>query len=185
MDKVVLHDEHGAAYEFDKSCWPSILKFDDEPAYQSFKNCVAGTKAVDFVGLHSDDSGQVLYLIEVTDYSKNPSGLKEAIIQRDLAAEFAHKVQSTMCGLVVMPRLDAGDRGQWIPFLKHVADHKTAIKVVLCLGGGRGSLERIKQRNDAIKKQLKQLIRFVGSGISVVTHLRTAQLDAVGPIQPT
>jgi len=111
--------------------WSRGVSFDKENDLHKIKECMdpISTKDADFICLHSSGA---LWLIEVTDYRKNPPHLRADIEAGTLAEDTAQKVRDTIPALIGAYR-SAEKPNRWNPYTRALADRKHDLSIILWL----------------------------------------------------
>jgi hypothetical protein len=160
---------------FDDS-WSSLVKWDEESAYQSGIRMLRTTRAVDFCGLcQLSDRSPLLYFIELKDFRghriENKKRLRVADtqpcsecgeIQPNLHQEIALKTRDTLAGLVAAAHQRKTDLARWRPIAEALTRWDNPIRVILWLEEDRvPGPARPSVLVDQLKKQLRWLTTHV------------------------
>jgi hypothetical protein len=109
----------------------SVMKWDGHPAYAGGIQRLAGTKAVDFLGLYQGEP----WFIEVTDFRERRIETKHQLTSGQLVDEVACKVRDTLAGVVwACGRAPLDDR-KLASFVRPLVNRSGKVPVVVWLEG--------------------------------------------------
>lgn len=132
--------------------WPVFTKYDEWAFYRRhFQSFAGGKKAVDALGLASDD---MLWLIEVKDYRRNRRS-KPSRIEHEIAA----KVADTLAGLAAARIRASGPEQQWARRSAHCSGIRVALQLAQPVRPSRLFPQVVDPADMQIK--LKRAVRVV------------------------
>ncbi len=156
-------EEGNLSFEFADS-W-QVVKYDEQPDYQSMARGLRGTKGVDFVGVRSES---MLFLIEVKDLRGHRIQNKERLLGGELADEIGQKVRDTVAGIVGFRRTSSV-RETWRLFSECLADVSAPVKVVVWLERDTPNhwRQRRKVRRSVATNVFKKRVKWLTSRVIV------------------
>ena len=119
-------DENRLRFQFDAK-W-AVVKYDEHRDYRERLQKLAGSKAVDFVGIRGDEA----FLIEVKDFRGHRIANKQRLTSGELAAEVGQKVRDTIAGLVGAYRTSC-EPDSWRPFARAISCRQRVLKIIVWL----------------------------------------------------
>ena len=121
-----VFDEEHLRFEFSED-W-SVIKFNAHRDYVERIRNLPGTKALDFVAVHT---GTRLYLIEVKDFRGHRIENRPRVSDGELALELGQKVRDTIAGIVAA--YHRGSIEDWARPVRRLTDAGEPVRVLLWL----------------------------------------------------
>lgn len=171
--------ESAQTLSFEDSAW-TVVKFDEAGGHYRtlLSNKISGTKAVDFVGLHSSTTSRTVFLLEVTNYARNVPELESRIADESLAEEFATKVRDTIAGIVLLHRIEKTSI-EWAPFAAALTNRECRLRLVLWVCPCPIPHKRMMARVHTLNQTLKGMLRIPESRMIAVVNLQDAGMPDV------
>lgn len=161
-------------FEFDDS-WVAV-KYDEHRDYRESIGHLAGTKAVDFVAIHSDSQ---LYLVEIKDFRGHRIENRDRLKEGAIAIEIGQKVRDTIAGIVA-----AHHRGnaEWGRAVRRMGCGEEPVRVLLWLEQDlpRGPQGRRENQASVLMHELRRKLRWLTTkvlAISLATGTRPEGLS--------
>ncbi len=147
-----------------------VVKYDEHPDYCSKICRLAGTKAVDFIGLWGDADG-VLYWIEVKDFRGYRIQNKRRLSDGELAQEVAEKVRDSLAG-VVGAYGSSSDPDVWRPFVRSLWQKTSPMQVLLWLeeDDPRRPPGRRDNAAQVLSQEIKRRLQWLAARVLVVSQ---------------
>lgn len=157
---IAIHEQN-LLFTFEDS-W-QVVKLDDHRAYRSGLGKLAGSKAVDFLGIHQNQ----LYFIEAKDFRGHRIENQQRLRSGQLGTEIAQKVRDSVACIVAAHRQSGNS--EWQPFLKILRDQRKLVKVVVWLEHDLPAdpYTRNKDRASIATKEFKKKLRWLTTTVLV------------------
>lgn len=140
-----------------------VVKLDDHRDYRNGLGKLAGSKAVDFLGIHQNQ----LYFIEAKDFRGHRIENQERLRSGQLTTEIGQKVRDSVACIVAAYRQSGNS--EWQPYLKILRDQRKLVKVVVWLEYDLPAdpYTRKKDRASIATKEFKKKLRWLTTTVLV------------------